>query len=86
MARANDVEYGLTAGFFSEDPDEIQWWLAWLPILRRLERQRLHRQSGRQLLLHSAVHARAKPNRRRLTKGKRQWTEGRRQKNLLPFL
>ncbi|MBE2224416.1 MAG: aldehyde dehydrogenase family protein, partial [Anaerolineae bacterium] len=27
MARANDVEYGLTAGFFSEDDDEIQWWL-----------------------------------------------------------
>ena len=27
MIRANDVEYGLTAGFFSEDDDEIQWWL-----------------------------------------------------------
>lgn len=27
MARANDVEYGLTAGFFSEDDDEVQWWL-----------------------------------------------------------
>ncbi len=27
MARANDVEYGLTAGFFSEDEEEIQWWL-----------------------------------------------------------
>jgi 1-pyrroline-5-carboxylate dehydrogenase len=27
MARANDVDYGLTAGFFSEDPDEMQWWL-----------------------------------------------------------
>ncbi len=27
MDRANDVEYGLTAGFFSEDDDEIQWWL-----------------------------------------------------------
>lgn len=27
MALANDVEYGLTAGFFSEDPDEIQWFL-----------------------------------------------------------
>jgi 1-pyrroline-5-carboxylate dehydrogenase len=27
MAEANDVEYGLTAGFFSEDDDEIQWWL-----------------------------------------------------------
>lgn len=27
MAQANDVEYGLTAGFFSEDDDEIQWWL-----------------------------------------------------------
>ncbi|MCB9422841.1 MAG: aldehyde dehydrogenase family protein [Ardenticatenaceae bacterium] len=27
MEKANDVEYGLTAGFFSEDKDEIQWWL-----------------------------------------------------------
>ncbi len=27
MAKANDVEYGLTAGFFSEADDEIQWWL-----------------------------------------------------------
>ncbi len=27
MAKANDVEYGLTAGFFSEDDAEIQWWL-----------------------------------------------------------
>jgi 1-pyrroline-5-carboxylate dehydrogenase len=27
MRRANDVEYGLTAGFFSEDDDEVQWWL-----------------------------------------------------------
>jgi 1-pyrroline-5-carboxylate dehydrogenase len=27
MAKANDVEYGLTAGFFSEDDDEIQWFL-----------------------------------------------------------
>ncbi len=27
MARANDVEYGLTAGFFSQDDDEVQWWL-----------------------------------------------------------
>jgi 1-pyrroline-5-carboxylate dehydrogenase len=27
MAKANDVEYGLTAGFFSEDDDEIKWWL-----------------------------------------------------------
>ncbi len=27
MAKANDTEYGLTAGFFSEDKDEIQWWL-----------------------------------------------------------
>lgn len=27
MALANDVEYGLTAGFFSEDEAEIQWWL-----------------------------------------------------------
>jgi 1-pyrroline-5-carboxylate dehydrogenase len=27
MQKANDVEYGLTAGFFSEDNDEIQWWL-----------------------------------------------------------
>ncbi|MFQ5398627.1 MAG: aldehyde dehydrogenase family protein [Anaerolineae bacterium] len=27
MAMANDVDYGLTAGFFSEDKDEIQWWL-----------------------------------------------------------
>ena len=27
MAKANDVEYGLTAGFFSEDEEEIQWFL-----------------------------------------------------------
>lgn len=27
MAKANDVEYGLTAGFFSENDEEIQWWL-----------------------------------------------------------
>jgi 1-pyrroline-5-carboxylate dehydrogenase len=27
MARANDVEYGLTAGFYSEDDDEVQWFL-----------------------------------------------------------
>jgi 1-pyrroline-5-carboxylate dehydrogenase len=27
MQRANDVEYGLTAGFFSEDEDEIEWFL-----------------------------------------------------------
>ena len=27
MAMANDVEYGLTAGFFSEDDAEVQWWL-----------------------------------------------------------
>jgi len=27
MAKANDVEYGLTAGFFSEDDAEVQWWL-----------------------------------------------------------
>jgi len=27
MSRANDVEYGLTAGFFSQDDDEVQWWL-----------------------------------------------------------
>ncbi len=27
MEEANDVEYGLTAGFFSEDEDEIQWFL-----------------------------------------------------------
>ena len=27
MNKANDVEYGLTAGFFSEDEDEIQWFL-----------------------------------------------------------
>jgi 1-pyrroline-5-carboxylate dehydrogenase len=27
MAKANDVDYGLTAGFFSEDDDEIQWFL-----------------------------------------------------------
>ncbi|MDX1416256.1 MAG: L-glutamate gamma-semialdehyde dehydrogenase [Candidatus Promineifilaceae bacterium] len=27
MAKANDVEYGLTAGFFSEDDKEIQWFL-----------------------------------------------------------
>ncbi|MGW8318442.1 MAG: aldehyde dehydrogenase family protein [Candidatus Promineifilaceae bacterium] len=27
MERANDVEYGLTAGFYSEDDDEIEWFL-----------------------------------------------------------
>ena len=27
MVKANGVEYGLTAGFFSEDDDEVQWWL-----------------------------------------------------------
>ena len=27
MERANDVDYGLTAGFFSEDEEEIQWFL-----------------------------------------------------------
>ncbi len=27
MRLANEVEYGLTAGFFSEDEDEIQWFL-----------------------------------------------------------
>jgi 1-pyrroline-5-carboxylate dehydrogenase len=27
MQKANDVEYGLTAGFFGEDEDEIQWFL-----------------------------------------------------------
>lgn len=27
MARANDVDYGLTAGFFSEDDEEVQWFL-----------------------------------------------------------
>lgn len=27
MAKANDVEYGLTAGFFSEDDAEAQWFL-----------------------------------------------------------
>jgi 1-pyrroline-5-carboxylate dehydrogenase len=27
MAKANDVEYGLTAGFFSQDDEEIQWFL-----------------------------------------------------------
>ncbi len=27
MEKANDVEYGLTAGFFSEDDDEIEWFL-----------------------------------------------------------
>lgn len=27
MQRANDVEYGLTAGFFSEDPEEVEWFL-----------------------------------------------------------
>ena len=27
MERANDVEYGLTAGFFSEDADEVEWFL-----------------------------------------------------------
>jgi len=27
MQKANDVEYGLTAGFFSEDEEEIEWFL-----------------------------------------------------------
>jgi 1-pyrroline-5-carboxylate dehydrogenase len=27
MKKANDVEYGLTAGFFSEDEEEIEWFL-----------------------------------------------------------
>ena len=27
MKKANDVDYGLTAGFFSEDEDEIDWFL-----------------------------------------------------------
>ncbi len=27
MEQANDVEYGLTAGFYSEDEDEIEWFL-----------------------------------------------------------
>jgi 1-pyrroline-5-carboxylate dehydrogenase len=27
MEKANDVEYGLTAGFFSEDDEEVQWFL-----------------------------------------------------------
>jgi 1-pyrroline-5-carboxylate dehydrogenase len=27
MEEANDVEYGLTAGFYSEDEDEIEWFL-----------------------------------------------------------
>ena len=27
MDKANDVEYGLTAGFYSEDEDEIEWFL-----------------------------------------------------------
>lgn len=27
MEKANDVEYGLTAGFFSEDEDEVNWFL-----------------------------------------------------------
>jgi len=27
MEKANDVEYGLTAGFFSEDDKEVQWFL-----------------------------------------------------------
>lgn len=27
MKRANEVEYGLTAGFFSEEDEEIQWFL-----------------------------------------------------------
>jgi 1-pyrroline-5-carboxylate dehydrogenase len=27
MKKANDVEYGLTAGFFSEDDDEVEWFL-----------------------------------------------------------
>jgi 1-pyrroline-5-carboxylate dehydrogenase len=28
MKLANDVEYGLTAGFFSEDDEEVEWWLS----------------------------------------------------------
>jgi 1-pyrroline-5-carboxylate dehydrogenase len=27
MKRANDVQYGLTAGFFGEDDDEVEWFL-----------------------------------------------------------
>ncbi|MEZ4581629.1 MAG: aldehyde dehydrogenase family protein [Caldilineaceae bacterium] len=27
MARANNTKYGLTAGFFSEDDDEVAWFL-----------------------------------------------------------
>ena len=27
MEKANDIEYGLTAGFFSQDDEEIQWFL-----------------------------------------------------------
>jgi 1-pyrroline-5-carboxylate dehydrogenase len=27
MTRANDVDYGLTAGFFSEDDEEVSWFL-----------------------------------------------------------
>jgi 1-pyrroline-5-carboxylate dehydrogenase len=27
MERANNVEYGLTAGFYSEDEDEVEWFL-----------------------------------------------------------
>jgi 1-pyrroline-5-carboxylate dehydrogenase len=27
MQKANDVNFGLTAGFFSEDDDEVQWFL-----------------------------------------------------------
>lgn len=27
MTKSNDVDYGLTAGFFSEDDEEVQWWL-----------------------------------------------------------
>ncbi|MCB0039831.1 MAG: aldehyde dehydrogenase family protein, partial [Caldilinea sp.] len=27
MAKANDTVYGLTAGFFSEDDSEVQWFL-----------------------------------------------------------
>jgi 1-pyrroline-5-carboxylate dehydrogenase len=27
MEKANDVDYGLTAGFYSEDDDEVQWFL-----------------------------------------------------------
>jgi 1-pyrroline-5-carboxylate dehydrogenase len=27
MSRANDVEYGLTAGFYSEDENEVEWFL-----------------------------------------------------------